>query len=150
MKVFGISSFSPVFRVADHPTTNASSSCHLCAGKRGISTSFIQASRCRLPSQCRSKRRSRFVHHPDFNPEFDQLLDGSGEPSWLSQRPTLELSRAETSSSRRAFVARNPAYFGIGRMAETYNSLSERPSQIQVFLRFAFCVGVARTRRKRH
>jgi len=35
--------------------------------------------------------------------------------------------------SKRAFVAPNPAYFGMGRMAETYNSLRQRPSQIRVF-----------------
>jgi hypothetical protein len=73
---------------------------------------------------------------PDFSPEFDQLLEGSGVTELTVSTngvKTFTTTNIFSPTSKRAFLAPNPAYFGMGRMAETYNSLRQRPSQIRVF-----------------
>lgn len=45
---------------------------------------------------------------PDFNPEFDQLLD-------------------------RTLVASKPTFIGLGHMAEAYHSMQKSSSQVHVF-----------------
>ena len=81
-------------------------------------------------------QQEQLLSDPDFSPEFDQLLDGSGVTELAvstSDVKTFTTTNIFSPTSRRAFVAPNPAYFGMGRMAETYNSLRQRPSQIRVF-----------------
>jgi hypothetical protein len=38
-----------------------------------------------------------------------------------------------SATSKRAFVAANPAVFGMGRMWEIFTEMSDNPSQIRVF-----------------
>ncbi len=77
---------------------------------------------------------------PDFNSELNQLID-------LRAATSLDLSVDEAKINcpppaiftdiQRAFVATNPAIFGMGRMMEAYNELSNVASQVGI-LRFSF------------
>jgi len=73
---------------------------------------------------------------PDFNPEFNQLLDGreveaadvSGEEMKLIVRRKV-FSR----DSRRAWVAKEPSVYGIGRMGMAYLEMSDNPGNLCAF-----------------
>jgi hypothetical protein len=49
------------------------------------------------------------------------------------QARTLARRMIFSATSKRAFVAANPAIFGVGRMWEIFTDLSDNPSQIRVF-----------------
>jgi hypothetical protein len=73
---------------------------------------------------------------PDFNPEFNQLIVG-GEA--IAIDASFDQLKANASyspfspKSRRAFIARSPYGFGMGRMASTLIELSTKPSDVRVF-----------------
>jgi hypothetical protein len=72
----------------------------------------------------------------DFNPEFNQIVDlraVTGFDMTSDQARMLARRMIFSSTSRRAFVAANPAIFGVGRMWEVFSELSQNPSQIRVF-----------------
>lgn len=80
--------------------------------------------------------QDRLLSDPDFNPEFNQLLDGTRVTAVdisTEQIKTLTSRKVFTTTSKRAFVVSNVAFYGIGRMAETYFSLAKSPSQVTVF-----------------
>jgi hypothetical protein len=73
---------------------------------------------------------------PDFNPEYDQIVDLRSVTGFdMSTEQTRMLARRQifSSKSKRAFIATSPSVFGMGRMWETYTEFSENPSQIKVF-----------------
>jgi hypothetical protein len=73
---------------------------------------------------------------PDFDPEFNQLLDLTAlTGSSMSMEEVKQLARRSRFSpmSRRAFVAPATIVFGISRLFETYNEMSKTPTQIHVF-----------------
>jgi hypothetical protein len=77
---------------------------------------------------------------PDFNPEYDQIVDLRSVTGFdMSTEKTRFLARRPifSSKSKRAFVAKSPSVFGVGRMWETYTEISENPSQIRVFYEVA-------------
>lgn len=66
-------------------------------------------------------QQDRLLSDPNFDPEFSQLLDatrvtesdiGTDEVRTLTSRTVF------SPKSKRAFVAVNPAYFGLGRVRE--------------------------------
>jgi hypothetical protein len=69
---------------------------------------------------------NRLLHHPDFRPEFNQLLDFRGITK-------LELTSEEvrglanrtifSAHSKRAFVMASDLQFGLGRMFKTYREI---------------------------
>lgn len=73
---------------------------------------------------------------PDFNPEYNQLLDAT-------KVTVLELSIDEAKTmagrtifapgSRRAWVATDPAIYGMGRLMATYHEMGKMPTQVCVF-----------------
>jgi hypothetical protein len=73
---------------------------------------------------------------PAFLPEFNQLIDltaatdldiSSHEARLVAQRKLF------SPRSRRALVASQPAIFGVGRMLQAYNELSEAASRTAVW-----------------
>lgn len=78
----------------------------------------------------------QLLNDPDFDPEFNQLVDltalaGLG---MTTEETKLIAGRSGFSpTSRRAFVAPDPAVFGMSRLFAAYNEISNKPSQICVF-----------------
>ena len=80
--------------------------------------------------------QQRMVNDPAFRAEYDQLVDGTRTTSLeisIDEVQMLTRRRAFSPESKRAFVASNPAHFGVGRMAEIYHELSNTASHIRVF-----------------
>jgi hypothetical protein len=80
--------------------------------------------------------QDQLLNDPDFDPKFNQLIDltaltGLG----MSTEETKALaSRAVFSaSSRRAFVATNPAVFGMCRLYEASHHGWDEHAQVRVF-----------------
>ena len=81
-------------------------------------------------------RQDQTQTDPDFNPEYDQIVDlrsvtdfqmSTEQTRLLAHRPIF------SSKSKRAFIATTPNIFGVGRMWETFTESSVNPSQIRVF-----------------
>ena len=82
------------------------------------------------------ERQDQTKTDPDFNPEFNQVVDlraVSGFDMTSEQARLLARRLIFSPTSKRAFVAASPAVFGVGRMWELFTELSENPSQIRVF-----------------
>jgi|HubBroStandDraft_4_1064222.scaffolds.fasta_scaffold71008_2 hypothetical protein len=82
------------------------------------------------------ERQDQTKTDPDFNPEFNQIVDLRAVANFdmTSDHARLLARRMIFSAtSKRAFVAASPAVFGVGRMWEIFTELSENPSQIRVF-----------------
>jgi len=80
--------------------------------------------------------QDQLLNDPDFDPEFNQLVDLSALTGLgMSTEETKLLARRSgfAPMSRRAFVAPDPAVFGMSRLFEAYNEMSEARSQIHVF-----------------
>jgi hypothetical protein len=81
-------------------------------------------------------RQDQTKTDPDFNPEFNQIVDLRAVTALdLTQDQARSLARRMIFSltSKRAFVAASPAVFGVGRMWEVFTEMSDNPSQIRVF-----------------
>ena len=81
-------------------------------------------------------RQDQTKTDPDFNPEFNQIVDLRAVTAFAmtsDQARVLARRMIFSLTSKRAFVAANPAVFGVGRMWEIFTELSENPSQIHVF-----------------
>lgn len=81
-------------------------------------------------------RQEQTKTDPDFNPEFNQIVDLRAATSvdlTSNQTRTLAQRAIFSPTSKRAFVDPSPAVFGAGRMWETFTELSDNPSQIRVF-----------------
>jgi hypothetical protein len=84
--------------------------------------------------------QDQLIADPDFDPTFNQLLDATAVTA-------LDLSRDEVKSlatrrifaaeSRRAFLAPNPAIFGIGRMWTAYYELATGHENVTMFYNLA-------------
>lgn len=84
--------------------------------------------------------QNRMVEDPDFNPEFNQLIDATGVTEVeLSRDAAQELTSRNIFSprSRRALVATKPAIFGMGRVLLAYHEMSDAPSQTNAFYELA-------------
>ena len=82
------------------------------------------------------ERQDQTKTEPTFDPEFNQLVDLRAVTSFemtSEQARVLARRMIFSFSSKRAFVAANPAIFGVARMWEIFTELSDNPSQIQVF-----------------
>jgi hypothetical protein len=80
--------------------------------------------------------QDRLLSDPDFNPDFDQLLDGTkvtGLDVSIEEIKALARRGVFSPTSRRAFVTSNPTFFGMGRVAQSYFALAPSPSQVSVF-----------------
>ncbi len=80
--------------------------------------------------------QDQLLRDPDFNPEFNQLIDASGVTAVnLSRDAAQEITHRNIFSvrSRRALVATKPAIFGMGRLLMTYFEMADSPSQTNVF-----------------
>ena len=79
--------------------------------------------------------QNEFASDPDFDPAFNLLIDAT--------RVTLDISIDEarslvsqglfSSTSRRAFLATDPAIFGMGRLMAVYHAMATKQEQVSVF-----------------
>ena len=80
--------------------------------------------------------QNEMTSHPDFNPEFDRLIDATAIT-------VLDLSMSEASivagrrlfapTSRCAIAATNPAVFGMGRLMQVQHSMAGAQDATCVF-----------------
>ncbi len=81
-------------------------------------------------------RQDQTKTDPDFNPEFNQIVDlraVTGLDMKVDHVRLLARRKIFSASSKRAFVAISPAVFGVGRMWEILTEMSDNKSQIRVF-----------------
>jgi hypothetical protein len=81
-------------------------------------------------------RQDQTKTDPDFNPEFNQIVDlraVTGFDMTIEHAGLLAGRMIFSATSKRAFVAASPAVFGMSRMWEILTELSDNPSQIRVF-----------------
>ena len=81
-------------------------------------------------------RQDQTKTDPDFNPEFNQIVDLRGVTHFdMSSEQAKALARRMifATTSKRAFVAVSPAIFGVARMWEIFTEMSDHPSEIRVF-----------------
>jgi hypothetical protein len=81
-------------------------------------------------------RQDQTKTDPDFNPEFNQIVDLRGVTGFdMTSEQASSLARRMIFSltSKRAFIASEPAVFGVGRMWQMFTELSDNPSQIRIF-----------------
>lgn len=73
--------------------------------------------------------------HPDFNPDFDELIDASGVRSFdVPSDDVRELASRDSpfhARAKRVLVAPQDLVFGLGRMFQTFGS-EQRPHFIVV------------------
>jgi hypothetical protein len=80
--------------------------------------------------------QDQLLNDPDFDSEFNQLVDLSaltGPGMSIEETKLLATRSGFAPTSRRAFVAPDPAVFGMSRLFEAYNEMSKARSQIRVF-----------------
>jgi hypothetical protein len=80
--------------------------------------------------------QDRLAEDPDFDETFSQLLDATAATSVevsVEQLRMLAMRRMFSASSRRAFVATNPAVFGVGRILQSYLEIARAEVQVSVF-----------------
>jgi hypothetical protein len=81
-------------------------------------------------------RQDQTKTDPDFNPEFNQIVDlraVTGFDMTSHHAGLLARRMIFSATSKRAFVAASPAVFGMSRMWEIFTEMSDNPSQIRVF-----------------
>jgi hypothetical protein len=80
-------------------------------------------------------RQDQTKTDPDFNPEFNQIVDlraVTGFDMTSDHARLLARRMIFSATSKRAFAA-SPAVFGMSRMWEILTEMSDNPSQIHVF-----------------
>ncbi|SRR6266700_3927832 len=80
--------------------------------------------------------QDQLLNDPDFDPEFNQLIDMTAVTSLdisVDEAKMIARRKLFSSTSRRAFVATSPTIFGMGRMMEAYHEMSNVASQVRVF-----------------
>lgn len=80
--------------------------------------------------------QDQLKNDPEFNPEFNQLLD-------LTAVTVLDISTDEarmiarlvffSPTARRAFVATSPSIFGMGRLMGTHDEMARYAEQVGIF-----------------
>lgn len=81
-------------------------------------------------------RQDQTKTDPDFNPEFNQIVDLRAVTRFdMSSEQAKALARRMifATTSKRAFVAANPAIFGVARMWEIFTEMADHPSEVRVF-----------------
>ena len=73
---------------------------------------------------------------PAFDPNFDQLVDATAVTA--VDASTDEVKRAASrrifsSTARRAYVATDPAVFGVGRLLGAHLGMGRVPQQVNIF-----------------
>ena len=81
-------------------------------------------------------QQEAMIKDPDFNPDFDQLVD-------VSQATALNLSIEEAKTiasrgifsrtSRRAVIATDPDVFAMGRLMDVHHAMVTNRTQVRVF-----------------
>ncbi|MFY9673967.1 MAG: hypothetical protein WB817_15235 [Terriglobales bacterium] len=84
--------------------------------------------------------QTRLFNDPDFNPEYNQLMDATAIERVALSRGAAEILTSRnifSPNSRRALVANKPAIFGMGRLLMTYFDMTQGASQTNVFWELA-------------
>jgi hypothetical protein len=75
--------------------------------------------------------------HPEFDPKFNQLVDLTAVTAMdtsVNEVKTIGLGCSFfSSSSLRAYVAKDPAIFGMWRLMEAYHSVGGGKDQMRIF-----------------
>ena len=80
--------------------------------------------------------QDRLLADPEFNPEFNQLMDGTEITDWLltiDEAETATRHRFFSPSSKRAYVRPLPTAAPLARILNAYCELTKDASQIRVF-----------------
>lgn len=80
--------------------------------------------------------QDQLVRDPDFNSEFNQLIDASGITSLnisIQEAKNIATQPLFSPASRRAVVATDPFIFGMARLMEAYHSNARLEAQVTVF-----------------
>ena len=80
--------------------------------------------------------RKQLVSHPDFDPKFDQLVDGRSVTELdmtMDEAKKIASSSPFSPESRRAFVASSLLVLGFARLMETHSKRGEGREQVRVF-----------------
>jgi len=75
-------------------------------------------------------------NHPDFDPTFDQLIDGTGVTKiavTVEEIRTVARQRIFAASSRQAFATSSDFAYGMARMFELYREASGSGRPVRVF-----------------
>ena len=79
---------------------------------------------------------NELLRDPDFNAEFDQLIDATAVAQFDVSHDEVKMIAARkvfSATSRRAFVAGSSFIYGMGRMISIYAELSGTSVQAKVF-----------------
>jgi len=82
------------------------------------------------------EHRNQLAGDPEFNPDFDQLVDGTavtGLDVSMDDAKLIASATVFSPVSRRAFVASNLLILGVTRMMETYAHIGKGREQVKVF-----------------
>jgi len=82
------------------------------------------------------EHQNQLLNDPEFNPEFNQLLDLSAVTDMdisIDEAKTAASRRMFSPGSRRAVLATRPAIYGMGRLLGAHHELSESASQVGTF-----------------
>lgn len=80
--------------------------------------------------------QDQLLNDPDFDPEFNQLLDGTAATDYALAGDQIRLivsRRVFSPTSRRALVVSSNYAYGIARMLATYYEMSEVASPMSIF-----------------
>jgi hypothetical protein len=80
--------------------------------------------------------QDQLLNDPDFDPQFNQFIDMTAVTVIdISTQEAIVVAQRKIFSrtSRRAFVASSPEVFGVGRLMEAYNEMSDAKSEACVF-----------------
>lgn len=80
--------------------------------------------------------REQLAGDPDFNPDFNQLVDGIAVTALdisMEEAKTIASGTVFSPKSRRAFVASSLIILGLARMMETYSRIGKGREEVKVF-----------------
>jgi len=80
--------------------------------------------------------QDKLLADPEFNPEFDQLMDGTGVTDWLltiDEAEAVTRRRFFSPTSKRAYIRPVPATAPLARILNAYCEMTKDASHIHVF-----------------
>lgn len=80
--------------------------------------------------------QQQLLSDPDFSPEFNQLLDTTAITEMAITVDDIKRAvstRVFSPTSRRAFVVSSTFMYGMARMIQTYNELSQGSTAVTIF-----------------
>jgi|SRR3974390_1024122 len=80
--------------------------------------------------------RAQIARDPEFNPDFDQLVDGTAVTALdvsMADAKVFASGSVFSPRSRRAFVASSLLILGMARLMETYARMKQGREQVHVF-----------------